>query len=149
MGLNEMNEASTSKFELACRLSDGLKRWTRLAEKNLSVAGLTLAELRVLRLLSELGPCSMVTLAKEQGMTAPGMTVVVDKLEQADFARRIRSDADRRTVNVAITGKGGEKLRRGLKLQDRFIDRTFRDVPAQEVNSFFAVLGRIANATEN
>ena len=149
MGLNEMSEPSTSKFELACKLSDGFKRWTRLAEKNLSVAGLTLAELRALKLLSELGPCSMISLAKEQGMTAPGMTAVVDKLEQGDLVRRIRSDADRRSVNVAITGKGGEKLRRGLKLQDRLIERTFRDVPAQEVNSFFAVLDRIVIATED
>ena len=87
----------------------------------------------------------MVILAKEQAMTAPGMTFVIDKLEQAGFARRVRSDADRRTINVAITGKGGEELRRGLKLQDSFIEKTFRDVPTQEVNSFFTILGKIGS----
>jgi DNA-binding MarR family transcriptional regulator len=144
-----LRHTSTSKFDLACRLADGLKSWTKVVEKNLSVVGLTFAELRVLRLLSEIGPCSMVILAKEQAMTSPGMTIVVDKLEQAGFARRVRSDADRRTINVVITGKGGEELRRGLKLQDSFIEKTFRDVPSQEVNSFFTVLGRIAVASKD
>jgi DNA-binding MarR family transcriptional regulator len=130
-------------------LSDGLKRWNRLAERNILVVGLNLAELRVLRLLSELGPCSMVTLAKDQGMTAPGMTIVVDKLERAGLARRVRSDADRRMINVAITGKGGEKLRQALKLHDKFIAKTTHDLSSQEKGSFLTTLNRILAAAES
>jgi DNA-binding MarR family transcriptional regulator len=105
--------------------------------------------LRVLRMLSELGPCSMVTLAKEQGMTAPGMTMVVDKLEQAGLARRVRSDADRRAINVAITGKGGGKLKQVLRLHDKFIERTTRDVSSQEMASFLSTLNRILTAADS
>jgi DNA-binding MarR family transcriptional regulator len=81
-------------------------------------------------------------------MTAPGMTIAVDKLEQAGLARRVRSEADRRTINVAITGKGGEKVRRAMKLHDKFIERTTRGVASQEMNSFLAILNRIVVAAE-
>jgi DNA-binding MarR family transcriptional regulator len=91
----------------------------------------------------------MVTLAKEQGMTAPGMTIVVDKLEEAGLARRVRSDAHRRTINVAITGRGGETLRRALKIHDKFIESTFRGVTSQEIDSFLAILKRIVVAAES
>lgn len=144
-----MRQTDVSKYDLGRTLSDGFKKWNRLAEGNLSVAGLTFAELRVLRALSELGPCSMITLAKEQGITPPGMTIVVDKLEEAGFVRRVRSDADRRTINVAITGRGGERLRRALKLYDKFIERTIRGVTSQEMDSFLTTLNRIVVAAES
>ena len=143
-----MRQTNVSKYDLGRALSDGFKRWNRSAERNLMVVGLTLAELRVLRVLSELGPCSMITLAREQGMTAPGMTIVIDKLERAGLARRVRSDADRRTINVAITGRGGERLKRALKLHDKFIERTIRGVTSQEMDSFLTTLNRIVVAAE-
>ena len=144
-----MPQNPISKFDVWRALSDGLKTWSRLAERNLSVLQLTATELRALRALSESGPCLMVTLAKEQRMTAPGMTIVVDRLERAGLARRVRSDADRRAINVVITGKGGEKLKRALKLHDKFVERTIRSVTSQEMDSFLAILDRIVVAAES
>jgi len=143
-----VGQASLSRYDVGRTLSDGFRRWSRLAERNLSAVGLGLAELRVLIMLSGVGPCSMVTLAKEQEMTAPGMTIVVDKLEDAGLARRVRSDADRRTINVAITGKGGETLRRARKLHDRFLERSMHDATSQEIDSFLAFLKRMVVAAE-
>jgi DNA-binding MarR family transcriptional regulator len=144
-----VRQTSVSRYDVGCALSDGFKRWNKLAEENVSALAMTLAELRVLKMLSKLGPCSMITLAKEQGMTAPGMTMVVDKLEQAGLARRVRSDADRRAINVAITGRGGERLRQVLKLHDKFIERATRDVSSQEMASFLSTLNRILAAAES
>jgi DNA-binding MarR family transcriptional regulator len=138
----------TSKYDVWRTFLDGFKEWSRLAERNLSVLELTVTELRALKMLSESGPCSMAMLAKKQRMTAPGMTIVVDRLERAGLARRVRSDADRRRINVAITGKGGETLKRGMKLHDKFIERTIRGVTPQEMDSFLAILDRIVVAAE-
>jgi DNA-binding MarR family transcriptional regulator len=143
-----MQRTPPSKYDVWRAFSDGLKTWTRLAESNLSVLQLTVTELRALRVLSESGPCSMVALAKEQKMTAPGMTVVVDRLERAGLARRVRSDADRRRINVVITGKGGETLRRAMRLHEKFVERTIRGVAAQEMDSFLVILHRIVVAAE-
>ena len=144
-----MRQMAVSKFDVGRALSDGFKRWNRLAESSLSETGLSLAEFRVLRVLFETGPRLMVTLAMEQGMTAPGMTLVIDKLEEAALVRRVRSDADRRGVNVAITGKGGEKLKRAIKLHDRFVERAINGLSNQEIDSFITTLHRVIGAAEN
>jgi DNA-binding MarR family transcriptional regulator len=97
----------------------------------------------------ETGPRVMVMLAMEQGMTAPGMTMVVDKLEEAGLVRRVRSDADRRAINVAITGKGGEKLKRATKLHDRLVERAIEGISTQEIDSFLTTLNRVLGAAQD
>ena len=144
-----MRQTVVSKFDVGRALSDGFRKWNKLAESNLSEIGLSLAEFRVLRVLFETGPRLMVTLAMEQGMTAPGMTMVVDKLEDAGLVRRVRSDADRRAINVAITGKGGEKLKRAMKLHDRFVERAIGGMSNQEIDSFITTLNRVIGAADS
>lgn len=143
-----MRQTTVSKFDIGRTLSDGFRKWNRLSERDLSALGLTLAEFRVLKILFEAGPRLMVTLAMEQGLTAPGMTMVIDKLEEAGLARRVRSDADRRAINVAITGRGGEKLKRALKLYDRFVEKATNGMSAQEIDSFLTMLNRILGAAD-
>jgi DNA-binding MarR family transcriptional regulator len=76
------------------------------------------------------------------------MTLVIDKLEEAGLVRRVRSDADRRAINVGITGRGGEKLKRAIKLHDTLVEKGIRGMSTEEVASFLAVLNRILNAAE-
>jgi len=143
-----MRQTAISKLDLGRALSDGFRRWNKLAESNLSKIGLSLAEFRALRVLSETGPRLMVTLAMEQGMSAPGMTTVVDKLEGAGLVRRVRSDADRRAINVAITGKGGEKMKRATKLHDKFVQQATEGMSTDEIVSFITALDRILGSAQ-
>jgi len=143
-----MRQTAVSKSDVGRALSDSFRRWNKAVEHNLSGVGLSGSEFRVLKVLFDTGPSSMVTLAMEQGMTAPGMTTVVDKLEEAGLARRVRSDADRRAINVAITGKGGEKLKRALKIHDRIIEQAINGISAQEIDSFLTTLNRIVGAAK-
>jgi len=143
-----MRQTTVTKFDVGRALSDGFRRWNKLAEANLAEMGLSPAEFRVLRIL-ETGTRLMVTLAQEQGMTAPGMTMVVDKLEEAGLVRRVRSDADRRAINVAITGKGGEKLKRAMKVHDRLVERAVGGMSNQEIDSFITTLNRVIGSAEN
>jgi len=144
-----MRQTTVSKFDIGRALTDGFRRWNKLVDGNLSEIGLSLAEFRVLRVLFETGARLMVTLAMEQGMTAPGMTMVVDRLEEAGLVRRVRSDADRRAVNVAITGKGGEKYKRALKVHDKFVERAVNGMSTQDVDSFITTLNRVLGSAEH
>jgi DNA-binding MarR family transcriptional regulator len=144
-----MRQVPVSKFDLGLALSDGFRRWNRLVESNLSELGLSLPEFRVLRVLYETGPDFMVTLAMEQGMTAPGITTVVDKLENAGLVRRIRSDADRRAINVGITGNGCAKYKRALKLHNKLVDRATNAMSTEEIDSFITALNRIVDAAQS
>jgi len=144
-----MRQTAVSRLDIGRALTDGFRKWNKLVENNLSEIGLTPAEFRVLRVLFETGARLMVTLAMEQGMTAPGMTMVVDRLEETGLVRRVRSDADRRAVNVAITGKGGEKYKRAVKIHDRFVERAIEGMSGQEVDSFITTLNRVLGSAEN
>jgi len=144
-----MRHTPISKFDIGRALSDGFRAWSKLVESELSESGLTLAEFRVLKVLFETGPRLMVTLAMEQGMTAPGMTMVVDKLEDAGLVRRVRSDADRRAINVAITGNGGARYKRALKLHDKLIERATEGMSTDEIDSFITTLNRVLGAAQN
>ena len=144
-----MRHTPISKFDIGRALSDGFRAWSKLVENELSESGLTLAEFRVLKVLFETGPRLMVTLAMEQGMTAPGMTMVVDKLEDAGLVRRVRSEADRRAVNVAITGNGGARYKRAMKLHDKFVERATEGLSTEEVDSFITTLNRVLGAAQN
>jgi DNA-binding MarR family transcriptional regulator len=135
-------------LDISSALSDGLRRWNKLVEADLSKLGLSLAEFRVLKTLFETGPSLMVTLAKEQGITPPGMTMVVDKLEDLGLVRRVRSDADRRAINVAITGNGGEKYKRALKLHDKFVERATDAIAPEDIASLVATLNRVLGAAQ-
>lgn len=67
-------------------------------------------EFTILQLVHENAPVTATTLAKALAITAPGVTVWLDRLEQRGLLKRERNDADRRTQNVSVTRQGGELL---------------------------------------
>jgi len=144
-----MRQTHISKVDVGRALSDAFRRWSKLIDHVLSEVGLTFAEFRVLKVLFETGPQLMVTLAMEQSITPPGMTMVVDKLEEAGLVRRVRSDDDRRAINVAITGNGGARYKRALKLHDKFVERATEGMSTAEIDSFITVLNRLLRAAQS
>jgi MarR family transcriptional regulator, organic hydroperoxide resistance regulator len=77
--------------------------------------GITIQQYNVLRILRGAGPSGMPTLVIRDRMIheAPGITRLVDRLEQAGLARRERQSSDRRQVLCFITDHG-IKLLAGL-----------------------------------
>jgi MarR family transcriptional regulator, organic hydroperoxide resistance regulator len=73
--------------------------------------GITIQQYNVLRILRGAGASGMPTLVIRDRMIheAPGITRLVDRLEQAGLARRERQSSDRRQVLCFITD-GGTKL---------------------------------------
>ena len=75
-------------------------------------AGITIQQYNVLRILRGAGDEGLPTLVIRDRMIheAPGITRLLDKLEQAGLARRERTSADRRQVFCFITEKGAAML---------------------------------------
>jgi DNA-binding MarR family transcriptional regulator len=63
--------------------------------------GITPTDVRCLNLLGA-GPRTARQLADELNLTPSAITTVVDRLEKAGFARRERSETDRRQVMVVV-----------------------------------------------
>jgi DNA-binding MarR family transcriptional regulator len=65
--------------------------------------GINRTDLRCLNIVENEGPMNAGRLAELSGLTTAAVTSVLDRLEKAGYARRVRDDADRRQVIVEIT----------------------------------------------
>jgi DNA-binding MarR family transcriptional regulator len=65
-------------------------------------------EFTILQLVRENAPVTATKLAKALGITAPGVTIWLDRLEQRGLLNRERNETDRRTQNVGVTREGAE-----------------------------------------
>jgi DNA-binding MarR family transcriptional regulator len=73
--------------------------------------GLTPSQYNVLRILRGEGkPLPVLEIAGRTVTVVPGITGLIDRLEQAGFVRRERCATDRRVIYVALTDKGAATL---------------------------------------
>jgi DNA-binding MarR family transcriptional regulator len=71
--------------------------------------GINRTDGRCLDILEREGRITAGRLAEESGLTTAAVTAVLDRLEQAGYARRIRDESDRRKVLVEMTPLMGER----------------------------------------
>jgi DNA-binding MarR family transcriptional regulator len=73
--------------------------------------GVTPAQYNILRILRGEGkPLPILEIAGRTVTVVPGITGLIDRLEQAGLVVRIRCEEDRRVVYVAVTPKGMDTL---------------------------------------
>ncbi len=92
--------------------------------------GLNRTDQRCLDIVEQEGGATAGRLAELMGLTTGAITTVLDRLERAGFARRVRDDSDRRRVRVELTEKAHTEvwpyyeplLRMSEKLYARYSD---------------------------
>ena len=73
--------------------------------------GLTPSQYNILRILrGEGNPLPILEIASRTITVVPGITGLIDRLEQAGFVRRLRCEQDRRVVYVALTEQAAKTL---------------------------------------
>jgi DNA-binding MarR family transcriptional regulator len=65
--------------------------------------GINRTDLRCLNIVDNEGPMTAGRLAQKTGLTTAAVTAVLDRLERAGYARRVRDQEDRRQVIVQLT----------------------------------------------
>ncbi len=78
----------------------------RMAER----FGLHPTDMQFLNLLELLGPATPGVLGRCSGLSSGGVTVVLDRLEKAGYARRSRNPADRRSVLISVVPARQKKI---------------------------------------
>ena len=71
--------------------------------------GVNQTDLRALNILENQGRMTAGRLAELMGLTTAAITAVLDRIERAGYARRVRDEKDRRQVNVEVTPLVGER----------------------------------------
>jgi DNA-binding MarR family transcriptional regulator len=67
--------------------------------------GVNRTDLACLDAISRTGPLTAGEIARQIGLTTGAVTAVIDRLEHAGYARRVRDEGDRRKVMVEATPK--------------------------------------------
>ena len=65
--------------------------------------GINRTDLNCIDIIERHGGVTAGELAAEAGLTTGAVTAVIDRLERAGYARRVRDDDDRRRVTVEVT----------------------------------------------
>jgi DNA-binding MarR family transcriptional regulator len=87
IGLARSHEAANDAFDEVAREKLGINR----------------TDLRCLNIVENEGPLTAGRLADLSGLTTAAVTAVLDRLERAGYARRVRDTEDRRQVLVEVT----------------------------------------------
>ena len=111
MNTEEMSIRMTA--ECVERIAQGIFQAQPLMKKRLaklsaiqSDQGIPLSHVQVLAMLEEMGSMSVSEISKRFGIAKPNITPLVDRLVNAGLVDRVRSETDRRVVNIVILEEG-------------------------------------------
>jgi DNA-binding MarR family transcriptional regulator len=133
-----MARQSKARQELSDEMTRVFRRYQRsvdtLDELAAGLIGVNRTDARVLDLLEQEGRLTAGQIATGAGLTSGAVTGVIDRLEHAGYARRVRDDGDRRKVLVEATDQLKERAAeiyysiqpKGEKLMRAFTDDELR-----------------------
>lgn len=106
---------------------------------------LTMQQYNVLRILRGAEPAGLATLEIGSRMIerTPGVTRLIDRLEQKGLAQRIRGTRDRRQVICRITTQGLDLLRQLDRPIERVESEVFAALDAAQLEVLLALLNRV------
>jgi len=115
------------------------------------VSGLTGPQLLVMQVIAQHASLSAGTVAREVSLSQATVTSILDRLERKGYLQRVRSQEDRRRVELTLTVEGARVLAAAPTLmQESFISR-FSELSEWEQNLILSSLQRVAammNASE-
>lgn len=109
----------------------------------ISVEGIPLPCILILRKIERDGPCHLGALAEEMDFTSGAITGMCDRLEKSEYASRIRQQTDRRTVLLSITPKGKQFTARYREVGVRCITALFAGLHQEELRALARILPKI------
>ena len=89
------------------------------------------------------GGLTQIELARLTDLDKTTMVVTLDELEEAGYAERRPSPADRRARTVAVTEAGARIAAAGQEIADRVHREALEALPAEEREVFTAALARL------
>jgi DNA-binding MarR family transcriptional regulator len=142
--------SNTASAELAVRTGYRLIKLGELvmaaAERALEPLGVRPRHFNVLTVVAANPTISQQDLSRRLNIDANVMVGVIDELERAGLARRLRNPADRRRHVVELTKAGLDILRRGQRLLDGAEAELFATLSDRDLTKLDDIAGRLLAA---
>ncbi len=110
--------------------------------------GVTAAQAALLHLIHKNPGIGVRELAAREGISAPGMSGYVDRLEAAKLVTRTRSAKDRRRIGLALTPEGTRVLRAVRSRRTAWLAARLRGLEPEQLAAIEAALAALAELLE-
>ncbi|MEV0613020.1 MarR family transcriptional regulator [Nonomuraea sp. NPDC050404] len=137
MGHAQPEETIFSEFLIAVMLHNQAVA-DRLGLQPVDVAAVMLLEMH--------GPLAVGKIAEELRLPSASTTRLIDRLERAGYARRVRGERDRRTVTVELVEDGLDAYIAACRTSRRHLDEIARHYGAEQVPLLLNLLFRVGAA---
>lgn len=128
------------------RLMQSEEQYTKELNKHHHVSG---PQLSCLLALHEFGPLSLSQLAKDIMVKSSTVTGIIDRLEQKNLVRRVRTSKDRRVITIELTEKGEELARHAPPpIHEKIVDG-LRRMPDEDVQKIVSGLSRLTDLLDD
>jgi DNA-binding MarR family transcriptional regulator len=132
---------------LANRLRPVLLKLNRHLRKEVHSLGVTGGQVSLLIHLQKRRGIGVRELAELEGMSAPGMSKAVDRLERAGFLAR-EAGTDRRRVGLALTEEGERVLRSVKSRRTAWLAANLKELTPAEIDAVDAAIGPLERLLE-
>jgi DNA-binding MarR family transcriptional regulator len=131
------NHALSDEQLAVARSLERVIAWLRDSRE---VAGLSASALSALSRLQSMGSLRVTELADREGLTQPGMTTLIHRLEEAGLAVREPDPTDGRAVRVTVTAAGIARVTAHRDARAQLIGARLTELSADDQNALRAAL---------
>ncbi|SEN74827.1 MarR family winged helix-turn-helix transcriptional regulator [Lihuaxuella thermophila] len=135
-------------IELLTSLQRCMIAYRRVVQEKLKTYNLTISQAKLLRVLTEEGPQSLVELSKKLETATSSISGIVDRLERMDYVYRQRDEQDRRVVRVGLTEKCEELLADFPISQSQQLQRHLTNMSSDEVRVLTELLQKFTQCLD-
>ena len=132
----QTSDVETDQFAVATAL-ERIITWLRDVREP---AGLSASTISALSRLDRTGSLRITELSSREGFTQPGMTTLINRLEDAGFVIREADPEDGRAVRVSITPTGAERVREHRTARAARIQKRVRELSVDDQRALLAAL---------
>lgn len=129
-------------------ITTGFERFTTWARR-LTPRGLSASTFTTLDTLSYAGPLRISELADREGMTQPGMTTLVNRLENDGLAQRATDPTDGRAALVSITESGRARVGAYRAMRAQLIGERLTQLDPSDQAALRAAVGAMERLTDD
>lgn len=144
---NETNKID-NYAEIWRELSKAYKIIYKGLDKSFQQHNSNVLEYRIMKHIYEEGSQAMARLAEMSYVTQAWITGMVDKLEEKGYVVRIRSNEDRRVINVDLTPSGIKFYKKMKSINDTFLEGILSFIRDDEASQMTKILHNIVERLE-
>ncbi|BDC18606.1 MarR family transcriptional regulator [Acidianus sp. HS-5] len=137
-----MKEIESKELEVLRIMSIIYKEINREALKRIGEGDLSALDVGIIKMLS-ISPYTPAKLASILGVSKSAMTYAVDRLERLGLVMRVRSEKDRRIIQLELTEKGKEILVKAEKIYADVTKEKLNVLTEDEINTLINILQKL------